>query len=379
VAACLFARRPGRRELELETALGDAVVASSLRSGFELLLEALALPAGSEVLVSAVTHPDMVRVLERHALVAVAVDLDLATMSPLVTALEDARTPRTRAVLVAHLFGSCADLDETIAFARRHGLLVLEDCAQAFRGPGDRGDERCDVTMFSFGSIKTCTALGGGIVYVRLPGVAAQMRDLRRTWPRQSRREYLARTLRFSALQVLAVPIVYGLFVRAAERAGRDADSFVNSSVRALKPPQADAGDPFATWLRRRPSAPLLALLAHRLATFDAGRLERRAGLGDSLTHGLPPALTAPGTDAPERTHWVFPVVSPNPPRLLATLRREGFDAARATSSITAVGAPPPERAAALMRDVVFVPAYPELPPRAVRRLASALVDAVEA
>ena len=46
------------------------------------MLEALALPAGSEVLVSAVTHPDMIRILEAHELVAVPVDLDTATLAP---------------------------------------------------------------------------------------------------------------------------------------------------------------------------------------------------------------------------------------------------------------------------------------------------------
>ena len=60
----------------------EQLVCLSVRSGFDLLLQALALPAGSEILVSAVTHPDMVNIIERHDLRAVPVDLDLATLAP---------------------------------------------------------------------------------------------------------------------------------------------------------------------------------------------------------------------------------------------------------------------------------------------------------
>ena len=55
------------------------------------------------------------------------------------------------------------------ALAAERGLLLLEDCAQSLRGPPDRGDESADVSMFSFGSIKTCPALGGALLYVRRP------------------------------------------------------------------------------------------------------------------------------------------------------------------------------------------------------------------
>ena len=101
-----------------------------MRSAFELLLDALALDEGSEILLSAITHPDMARIVSRHGLVPVPVDLDLETLQPRGELLERAVTERTRALVVAHLFGARVDLDEAIAFSRRHGLLLIEDCAQ---------------------------------------------------------------------------------------------------------------------------------------------------------------------------------------------------------------------------------------------------------
>src|SRR5436305_1973934 len=61
---------------------GSALACYSVRSGFHLLLGVLDLPRGSEVLFSAVTHPDMPRIAEHHGLVAVPVDLEPATLAP---------------------------------------------------------------------------------------------------------------------------------------------------------------------------------------------------------------------------------------------------------------------------------------------------------
>ena len=50
-------------------------------------------------------------------------------------------------ILVAHLFGSRVPLDPLAAAARRHGALLVEDCAQSFRGPQSSGDPLADVSL----------------------------------------------------------------------------------------------------------------------------------------------------------------------------------------------------------------------------------------
>jgi perosamine synthetase len=141
--------RPGRRErLEAEvmglcSANNEGLVCYSVRSGWELWLGVQDLRARDEVLVSAVTHPDMVRIIRAHRLRAVPVDIDPETLAPLPSTLEAALTPRTRVVLVAHLFGGSMDLAPVARFAREHGLHLVEDCAQAFHGPErERGMRR---------------------------------------------------------------------------------------------------------------------------------------------------------------------------------------------------------------------------------------------
>ena len=378
MSACCGARRRNRED-RLLGVWGDpnGVVCLSVRSAFELLLDALSLPPGDEIAFSAVTHPDMVRIAEAHGLRPLPVDLDPETLAPKLDALERALTERTRLLVVAHLFGGRVELEQLVAVARRHGLLVVEDCAQCLRGPDDRGDEQADVSLFSFGSIKTSTALGGALARVDDRHLAEAMRALQDGWSVQPRREYALRVLKFAGLRALAHPRVYWLFSRSLDVAGRDLDAVVNGAVRGFPGPE------LLRQIRRRPSAPLLALLARRLRRFDAERLDARARAGNRLAAALPHDLVQPGRAALRPTHWVFPVVTSGRAELIAALRRAGFDAATATSSITSVSQPPdrpdlrPEDAERTMAGVVFLPAYPELGDHELTRLASTVAGVV--
>jgi perosamine synthetase len=385
LTACLWAS--GRRRLAAEVARTfppgeDALVCLSVRSGFDLLLGALAEPPGGEVLVSAVTHPDMVRIIEGHGLRAVPVDLDTTTLEPRIKLLQRALSPRTRAVLVAHLFGSRFDLDPIAAFARRHRLLLVEDCAQTFRGTWDPGDSLADVSMFSFGTLKTASAVGGAILRVRNPGLLEKMRRVQESWPVQSRRHYAGRLLRALCLILLGRPVPYGLLARACGLLGRDLDDLVNGAVRTF-PTSGSATEELFRSIRRQPSAPLLVLLTRRLRTFDDARLARRTAAGERVARRLPPAVCHPGGLAPARTHWLFPIVVPNSEVLVSALRRRGFDASRATSNIAPVPTPrnlselAPEEARRMMSRLAFLPVYPDLSDEALDRLVSAVEDAI--
>ena len=212
--------------------------------------------------------------------------------------------------------------------------MLIEDCAQSFRGPDDAGSPLADISLFSFGAIKTATALGGSLVRVQDPELLERMRRLHAQWPAQRRRDYAARVLKFVGLVALARPRPYWLFERSVRLARKDFDSFVADAVKGFP------GPALLSRIRRRPSEALLALVERRLRRFDRSRLGRRERLGEYVADGLPTSLFHPGHAALERTHWVFPVVAPDRARLTTSLRRSGFDAATATSSLAAVPAP---------------------------------------
>jgi perosamine synthetase len=260
LGACLWVWQRDRLVEQIERHIGppeDAIVCLSVRSAFDLVLDSLELTPSSEVLVSAITHPDMLGILEPHGLRPVPVDLDLGTLEPRADVLQAAVTDRTRMILVAHLFGATVDLRPTADVARRHGLLLVEDCAQCLTDAKARGDPLADISMFSFGPIKTSTALGGAIVRVQSPELRERMRRTLAACPVQPRRQVLRRTAKFSLLGLLAHPLAFGLFVRACKLSGRDLDQLLSALVRGFK---ASYHDPeFVARIRRGPSAPLLA------------------------------------------------------------------------------------------------------------------------
>jgi dTDP-4-amino-4,6-dideoxygalactose transaminase len=320
----------------------------------------------------------MIRIIQGHGLLAIPVDLDTATLGPRVELLEGALSSRTRAVLVAHLFGGRFDLDPVAAFTRKHDLLLIEDCAQAFRGPPDVGDTAANVSMFSFGPIKTASAVGGAVLCVRDADVLGRMRYAQDRWPVQTRFHYARRLLKALCLVLLGRPLAYGLLARLCALSSRDLDDLVNGAVRAF-PTSGGADADLFKRIRRQPSAPLLALLARRLRTFDSSRLGRRAAVGKRMARCLPSTVRHPGSLAAPRTHWLFPVEATDPEGLVAALRQRRFDASQVTSSIAPVPAPAdlsrtePESVNRMMSHLVFLPVYPELPKEVLDELARAV------
>src|SRR5689334_4277182 len=87
----------------------------SVRSAWDLVCQAMAWPQGSEVILSAINLEDMLHIARHHGLVPVPIDVDPVTLAVDPAELESTVTGRTRAILVAHLFGSRMPLDEIVS------------------------------------------------------------------------------------------------------------------------------------------------------------------------------------------------------------------------------------------------------------------------
>ena len=337
---------------------GDAMVCFSVRSGFDLLVQAMQLPQGSEILFSALNIKGMVKVVERLGLRPVPVDLDLEQMAPRLDLLERAITPNTRAIVVAHLFGTRLDLTPLIALARRHDIAVIEDCAQAFDGRRYTGDDGADVSMFSFGPLKTATALGGAIFRVRNPALLERMRAIQATYPVQSQSAYRSRLLKFAGLKIITAPLIFGLLFRTFQALGKDYEDPVSEAVRNV----AKLGS--SGKLRKQPSAALLGVLERRLRRWREGSLEEQARMGQRMRQLLGGAVTCPAGGTRVHNYWVFPILADDPRTLIRSLRAAGFDGANLPRSQAI--APPPERpelepatANEVLAHLVVLPCYP--------------------
>jgi perosamine synthetase len=102
-------------------------------------------------------------------------------------------------------------------------------------------------------------------------------------------------------LVVVSQPRPYGLLVRFCAWLGADLDVLVNGAVRAFPPREPDRA--FFRRLRQRPCAPLFAMLARRLRTFDRGRLAGRAAFGERFARRMRAVDAHPGGRSLRRTH----------------------------------------------------------------------------
>jgi dTDP-4-amino-4,6-dideoxygalactose transaminase len=241
---------------------------------------------------SAITVPGMVRVAEAHGLVPVPVDLDPATAAADPASLARALSPASRLLVVAHLFGARPPLDPLLqalaASEHGRGVRLVEDCAQAWM-PGYRGDPRAAVSMFSFGLIKTATALGGALLAVRDPALAAAMRAAEERWPAQRRRAFFAKTAKAAAFKALSARPPYALITGLAAAAGRDHDLLVNRLAKGFP------GPGFLERIRHRPAPPLAALAARRWRAPGAPPRTRPTG----CSRCSPTTPSAPGGRSP--------------------------------------------------------------------------------
>lgn len=147
-----------------------------------LIVRACGIGPGDEVIVPANTYIATWLAVTHAGATPIAVEPDERTCNIDPRRIEAAMTDRTKAILVVHLYGQTADMDPINALAMKHGLKVIEDCAQAHgaRYKGRRAGGLCDAAGFSFYPGKNLGAIGdGGAVTTNDPELAARIRVLR--------------------------------------------------------------------------------------------------------------------------------------------------------------------------------------------------------
>lgn len=171
-------------EQEFAAYLGTpgAVGVGNGTDALELALRALGIGTGDEVIT--VANAGM---YSSTAILAAGarpryVDVESDSMLIDLASLDNAFTPATRAVIVTHLYGRMADIAGVMELARRRGIPVIEDCAQAHgaRRHGQAAGTWGDLAAFSFYPTKNLGALGdGGLVTGRDPDLLARVRHCR--------------------------------------------------------------------------------------------------------------------------------------------------------------------------------------------------------
>lgn len=156
-----------------------ALAVVNAMAGLHCAVAAAGVQPGDEVIVDSVVAFAALAVLYHNG-IPVFADIDPATHQIDPRSVEARVTERTRAILCTNLWGLCADYDAIGAIARRHGLLVIEDCAHAiyatYRGTyaGCNGD----VGVYSFQMSKQMALGDGGMIVCRTPELREAMAEM---------------------------------------------------------------------------------------------------------------------------------------------------------------------------------------------------------
>ncbi len=159
-----------------------AVTCGSGTDALRLALTALGIGAGHEVITTPFTFFATAEAVCQAGARPVFVDIDSRTFNIDPERVEAAVTPATRAILPVHLFGGLADMASLTIIAERHGLYVVEDCAQCFgaRQAGRAAGTLGTAGACSFFPSKNLGACGdGGMVATSSDTLAATVRQLR--------------------------------------------------------------------------------------------------------------------------------------------------------------------------------------------------------
>ena len=312
-----------------------AIACGNGTDALELALWAVGVKPGDEVISVTHTFAATAEAIIRAGGVPVYVDVSPDTLLMDIDLVEKAITPRTKAIVPVHLYGSCVDMVALMELARRRGLKVVEDAAQAHgaRIGGKRAGSFGDAATFSFYPGKNLGAVGdAGAVVTSDPEVAdlvARARDHGRT--AKYEHGFVGRNSRMDGLQaaILRVKLRYleGWNQRRRELAARY--RFMLEDLPQVRPVATHEGEPI-----------------HHLLVVECDKR-------DAVRERLDAAGIATGIHYPIPLH-LQPAFAESPPLSL----------------------PVAEKAAGR---IVSLPMFPEMADGDVDRVVAALSDAVHA
>ncbi|MBA5223953.1 DegT/DnrJ/EryC1/StrS family aminotransferase [Streptomyces griseoaurantiacus] len=242
----------GERTAALEEALratvdgAEVVACSSGTSGLTLILTAMGVGPGDEVVVPAYGCAPLGNTVANLGATPVFADIDPVTMVVDPAEVERAITPRTRAVMPAHMFSVMADMPAMREIARRHGVRLVEDSAVAQGGVlhGRPAGTWGEAGVFSFVQVKTFGTAGeGGVVVTHDAELARVVRALRNHGQEGPRfvHQRVGLNSRFdelqAAFQLHRLPGLAARLERRARIAAHYTERFAPLAERGIVPP----------------------------------------------------------------------------------------------------------------------------------------------
>ncbi|MEK7629875.1 MAG: DegT/DnrJ/EryC1/StrS family aminotransferase [Patescibacteria group bacterium] len=158
-----------------------AITTTSGTTALHLALATLKIGPGDEVLVQTFTNMATFFAVHYCGAKPIPIDIEKDTWNIDPSLIEQKITPRTKAIMVVHIYGHPVDMDPILAIAKKHNLFVVEDCAEAHGAEykGKKVGSLGDIGCFSFYANKIITTGEGGMITTNNKELADRARMLK--------------------------------------------------------------------------------------------------------------------------------------------------------------------------------------------------------
>ncbi|MFA6320476.1 MAG: aminotransferase class I/II-fold pyridoxal phosphate-dependent enzyme [Candidatus Omnitrophota bacterium] len=165
-----------------------AVSTCSGRDALSLILDALKLERGDEVIMPAYTLKDLVDLVIAKGLVPKLVDVEKKSFNMDPQLISAHITPKSRVIIATHLFGVPCDMEKITSIAKKYGMAVIEDCAHALGATidGKHVGSIGDAAFFSFETIKGINTFGGGMATTNNESIIKHIKSALESYPYKS-------------------------------------------------------------------------------------------------------------------------------------------------------------------------------------------------
>ncbi len=367
----------GRFERAFAAFIGvaEAVAVPSGRAGLRFILEALELPPGAGVICPAFGYPVVPHLVRALGFDLKLVDCEAQTLGMDPAALGPDVSGRTGAVIAAHLYGMPCRIREIAEIAAASGALLIEDCAHCCGASagGRRAGSFGRVAYFSFETSKMINTMGGGMITTDDRELAERIRRISSAEPRKGTRWLAGRLLRTGLEATMTSPLPFNVAaypaLRLLSRNGQARDRFASGFGDEISM-QGRLGR--YTNYQARLGLAQLSTIGPRIAR----RVENARRLIERLRGRV--RFQEPASADVEPNYMLVAALFPRMPETAARLLAAGVDTKhhymRDCSGLLDDGASFPV-AARLEREVLHLPAYPELRPAAIDKIARTVAD----
>lgn len=362
-----------------------AIMTPSARYAFYLLLQAMGIGPGDEVVIPGLTYFAIPSMAVTAGVRPVFADIGLTSHVLDPAAFEAAITPKTKAVVPTHLYGTPCDMDAINAIAKKHGVKVIEDCAQSTgaRYKGVRVGNLGDAAYYTFGLTKNITTLSGAMITTNDDAVAAYCRgQIDSSTPadfKKAAKEAVTGVAMMVATNPLVYPFTLHQAIRIGNLLGKDPihDRFGEAEVLYKEVPKS--------FRSSRPRAVQAAVGMKQIARIEAlngARVKNGRYLDEHLAN-------VAGLDVPsypkgaEPIYMSFVVHHPKRHKLMKALLKRGVDTTTGYMNDCSDHELFPEfrrpcpNAAQVKREQLHIPVHPNLDARDLAHMVEAVRSAV--